>query len=381
MKNDFRVALTFSAELPGKIKIKTSAVTMHGIADKKRDGLINGLRARAVRDSLDFRKRKLSMMFNPVFGGFVFFSDAVGLGDEDAVGFARLFFDKLEEYFHVSVVYYHLIDIGDITPKGGCSSKIFDFEIFNYNFYEHRAVKTELTGAKNIKKLNELAEFVLAECSKFKFGDADEGSLAYTLAAKEKEEMSSDHVNINDEGDVDGRIGLSHESWMPLDPSENAPVLERGEPREIRKVSSVRIYFQKPGVRQVVWRFRDKPGTSSEKPILRVYVDDKMLWYERLDSRFGSRYIIFSDDYELCRTWVDIGYVNEKGMFTFVARSPIWPPKCFSKSLPKANSRKRVPKEISMIGASEGIPGGERLPVNLSDPGYGFSGLGIKKQG
>lgn len=348
MKNGIRIALTFDADLLGRIEVNAGDADTFG--DKKRKNSIKKLKEKAGRENVVFRKRNLPKTFISVFGGFVFFSDTV-----DVSGFAELFFDRLEKDFHINVLSYHFRDTGPVVLKAGYSSKILYFEIFNYNFHEHRAIKTEFTGAENIKKINKLAEIILAERLK-------------------TEALAAEEIPI-------GGIDEQPAGWSLLHPLKDVPVLETGEPREIFKASGVRIYFQKPNVRQVIWRFRDEPKTGSEKPILRVYADDKMLWYERLDSRYGRRYIIFSDDYELYRTWVDIGYVDEKGSFTFIARSPVWPPECLFKSLPKINSKKRAHKRISMIGASEGIPGGKRLPVNLPDPDDGFSGSGAGKIG
>ncbi len=149
----------------------------------------------------------------------------------------------------------------------------------------------------------------------------------------------------------------------------------------------VRIYFQKPNVRQVVWRFRRKPALSVYKPILRVYKDDYMLWYEVLDGYYGSRYIIFPEDLELSQTWAEIGYLTDEGNFIFIARSPVWPPSCLYKKLPKLNFERNI-KGMGMgdrifIGATESIPSGKNLPVNInittSGAGFSASGEGFLK--
>ncbi len=194
------------------------------------------------------------------------------------------------------------------------------------------------------------------------------------LAGEIPEICETEHVEQGK--NISEQIGLISLNWSLLSPAENIPLLETGEPVEISGESLVRIYFQKPNVRQVVWRFRKKPKAESSKPILRVYGDADMLWYEVLDGQLGSRYIIFPEGLELSQTWVEIGYLTEKGDFIFIARSPVWPPTCLLQKLPKLKLERNIEKGTVLIGATESIPGGMRLPVNITSSGAGFSASG-----
>ncbi len=385
MKNSLKVTLVFNQALLNKAKIKKIIYTKTQDEEKK-NSLIKKLKAKALRENIRFQKRKLPQSFNPVFKGYVLFSDKIKLNDEIFIDFADLFFGKLEEDFGINVINYSLIDTKD--------GAFFDFEIFNYNFTLHRAIKSEFTKAENIRKVNELAENIFTK-SKYESAnkkkkpakqlEKKELNIKKRKAIKKSNktvekpvfgvEVSKTDIKVN----IDEQINLISLNWSLLSPQESLPVLENGEPMEIRQNSWVRIYFQKPGVRQVVWRLRDKPKTDAARPILRVYKDNKMLWYELLDSLFGSRYIIFPDDYELPETWVEIGYASEKGEFIFIARSPIWPPSCLFKKLPKINSKKRISKGVVLIGATESIPGGRQLPIDVSGSGAGFFGSGAGK--
>ncbi|MCL4322535.1 MAG: hypothetical protein M0016_03645 [Deltaproteobacteria bacterium] len=392
MENSLKVTLIFNQDLLNKAKIKKTIYAK--ISDEKKEqGLIEKLKAKALDENIRFQKRKLPQSFEPVFKGYVLFSGETKLSDEILKSFANIFFDRLEENFGINVINYSLIEAKKGAIKENYKLKLLDFEIFNYNFNEHRAIKSELTKAGRIKEANELAETIFAKpklkpkLKKIVNKKAVRGKAIKENAPVEAfgvyeapEEQAAGRVEVSEEVikvDTREQVSLISLNWSLLSPSESLPVLESGEPAEIRQNSWVRIYFQKPGVRQVVWRLRDKPKTNSARPILRVYVDDKMLWYELLDNQFGSRYIIFPDDYELAKTWVEIGYILEKGEFIFIARSPIWPPACLFKRPPKINSKKRIPKGVALIGATEGIPGGRHLPVNLS----GGSGAGFLSPG
>ncbi len=426
MENSLKVTLVFNRDLLNKAEIK-KIIYVKIPDEKKKNNLIKKLEVKALDENIRFQKRKLPQSFNPVFKGYILFSEKIELSDKKLIDFADIFFDGLEENFGINVINYSLIDVKKDALKENYKLKLFDFEIFNYNFNEHRAIKNKLTVAGGAKEINELAETIFVKPElKVRVREKKPAKPALKKAFKIKEEKgvktSGEKVKpkkIVNEKAIRGKavkenepaeafrvfeapeeqaagavevseadtsagtreqVSLISLNWSLLSPSESLPVLENGEPEEIRQNSWVRIYFQKPSVRQVVWRLRDKQGTNSAKPILRVYVDDKMLWYELLDNEFGSRYIIFPDDYELAKTWVEIGYILEKGEFIFIARSPIWPPACLFKRLPKINSKKRIPKGVALIGATESIPGGRHLPVNLSGgSGAGFFAPGAGK--
>ena len=425
MENSLKVTLVFNRDLLNKAEIK-KIIYVKIPDEKKKNNLIKKLEVKALDENIRFQKRKLPQSFNPVFRGYILFSKKIELSDKKLIDFADIFFDGLEENFGINVINYSLIDVKKDALKENYKLKLFDFEIFNYNFNEHRAIKNELTKA-GAKEINELAETIFVKPElKVRAGGKKPAKPALKKAFKIKEEkgvktsgekakpkkivnekairgkavkenepaeafrvfeapeeQAAGAVEVSEADTSAGtreQVSLISLNWSLLSPSESLPVLENGEPEEIRQNSWVRIYFQKPSVRQVVWRLRDKQGTNSARPILRVYVDDKMLWYELLDNQFGSRYIIFPDDYELAKTWVEIGYILEKGEFIFIARSPIWPPACLFKRLPKINSKKRIPKGVALIGATESIPGGRHLPVNLSGgSGAGFFASGAGK--
>ena len=431
MKGDFQITVIFDPEIIIKTKSKAGRIIYSKNPDeKKKNKLIEKLEKKAVKDSLKYNRRRLSSLFTPVFAGRILFSgvaDLTGGGIEDLIGFGDALFGRIEENFGIDIVNYSLI--------GGRKPNFFDFEIFNYNFDTHKAVKSEFVKTPAVKKLSKIAEAVLAENKPAAAGKASKGTIrpkeekpalkavrqpkekaeakikpAKVKVSKEKEKikeyaektepetkaktsetgvLSGDVAEICEpeyaaqERNISEEIDLISLNWSLLSPSENIPVLEAGEPAEISGESSVRIYFQKPGVRQVVWRFRKKPEAQNSKPILRVYKDADMLWYEVLDGRLGSRYIIFPEGLELSQTWVEIGYLTEKGDFIFIARSPAWPPSCLSQKLPKLKMERKISKAAVLIGAPESIPGGKRLPVNITSSGAGFSasGAGITVSG
>jgi hypothetical protein len=174
--------------------------------------------------------------------------------------------------------------------------------------------------------------------------------------------------------DIHSEINLISLSWSSLSPKDTAPILEEGVPIEINNSSWIRMYFQKPRVRKIVWRLRDKPDADNLKPLLRVYADENMLWYETLDSLTGDKYIILSEDIELSRVWAELGYVAETNEFIFIARTPLWPPECLFKSSPvKYSLKKSLNNKICFIGATENLPEQNNL-VNtaFTSSGGGF---------
>ncbi len=446
MKYDFQITVIFDPETILKTKSKADKIIYSKNPDeKKKNKLIEKLEKKAAEDSLKFNRRRLSCLFTPVFSGCILFSGGADLtgGDvEDFISFGDAFFGSIEENFGIDIVNYSLIKGHKHKPN------VFDFEIFNYNFDTHRAVKSEFVKIPNVKKISKIAETVLAENKSAAGGKAgkkttkptkenpavktvkreiasssptprndtaeEKPALKTVKQAKEKSEgkkkvkrvqnvqdipevKTAPEVKIEPVGEITEicepeyaeqeknigeQIDLISLNWSLLSPSENIPVLEAGEPVEISGESLVRIYFQKPSVRQVVWRFRKKPEAESSKPILRVYKDVDMLWYEVLDGHFGSRYVIFPEELELSQTWVEIGYLTEKGGFIFIARSPAWPPACLLQKLPKLKLKRNISKDTVLIGATESIPGGRQLPVNITSSGAGFyaSGAGIKQR-
>ena len=446
MIDDFQITVIFDPEIIIKTKSKAGRIIYSKNPDeKKKNKLIEKLEKKAAEDSLKYNRRRLSSLFTPVFAGRILFSGGADLtgGDiEDLIGLGDALFGRVEENFGIDIVNYSLI--------GGRKPNFFDFEVFNYNFDTHKAVKSEFVKTPAVKKLSKIAEAVLTEnkpaaavkTAKKALKPTEEKPVSKTVkqlrekpeakpeekaeakakdkfkvkaeaahevkikpakvkAAKEKEKIQQyaektepeTKAKTSETGVLSGNIAgiceteyavqernISEEvdlmslNWSLLSPSENIPVLEVGEPAEISGESSVRIYFQKPSVRQVVWRFRKKPESQTSKPILRVYKDTDMLWYDVLDGRFGSRYIIFPEGLELSQTWVEIGYLTEKGDFIFIARSPVWPPSCLSQKLPKLKMERKISKAAVLIGATESIPGGKRLPVNITSSGSGFSG-------
>ena len=451
MKGDFQITVIFDPEIIIEAKSKAGRIIYSKNPDeKKKNKLIEKLEKKAAEDSLKYNRRRLSSLFTPVFAGCILLSggaDLTGGNIEDLIGLGDALFGRVEENFGIDIVNYSLI--------GGRKPNFFDFEVFNYNFDTHKAVKSEFVKTPAVKKLSKIAEAVLTENkpaaakktakktlkpteekpasktvkqlrekpeakteakAKDKFKEKSEPAPeakikpAKEKAPKEKEKiqeyaektkpktkakasetgvLSGDVAEICEteyavqERNIGEEIDLISLNWSLLSPSENIPVLEAGEPAEISGESSVRIYFQKPSVRQVVWRFRKKPEAQNSKPILRVYKDADMLWYEVLDGRFGSRYIIFPEGLELSQTWVEIGYLTEKGDFIFIARSPVWPPSCLLQKLPKLKMERKISKAAVLIGATESIPGGKRLPVNITSSGAGFSasGAGIAVSG
>jgi hypothetical protein len=415
MKNDFQITVIFDPEIILETKSKADKIIYSKNPDeKKKNKLIEKLQKKAAEDSLKFNRRRLSSLFAPVFSGCILFSggaDLTGGDTHDLIDFGDAFFGRIEENFGIDIVNYSLIKGHKHKPN------VFDFEIFNYNFDTHRAVKSEFVKIPNVKKISKMAETVLAENKSAAGGKAGKKTVKREIASSSPTPRNDDtteegkkrvkrvqnvqsipEVKIKPVGEITEicepeyagqeknigeQIDLISRNWSLLSPSENIPVLEIGEPVEISGESLVRIYFQKPSVRQVVWRFRKKPEAESSKPILRVYKDAYMLWYEVLDGHFGSRYIIFPEELELSQTWVEIGYLTEKGGFIFIARSPAWPPACLLQKLPKLKLERNISKDTVLIGATESIPGGRRLPVNITSSGAGFyaSGAGFTASG
>ncbi|MHB8231462.1 MAG: hypothetical protein ACYDDB_00990 [bacterium] len=401
MKDSVKITVIFNSELTFKTKKEIKKIIYSKNSDeKKKNKLAARLEKRAAEDSVRFRKRKLSRLFNPLFNGYIMFPGEKKLDEAALIYFAGLFFEKLEKDFAVNIINY--------TLNGAKDFNFFEFEVFNYNFDEHKAIKSEFVKPQNIRKIVGIAESILegsrpaksVEKAK-KAGSTDkktepekpaaaslrkspaeprpesytESYIVKPVEVNNKEEFTPDLSGAPEicEAFIEGigeRISAISLSWSLLSPAENIPVLETGEPVEIFQESLVRIYFQKPNVRQVVWRFRKKPDFEGSKPILRVYEGGDMLWYETLDGLSGSRYIIFPEDFELSRTWVEIGYLNDKGEFIFIARSPVWPPSCLLKKLPKLNLERKIREESRLIGL------GATESLSAVNPGGGFSGSG-----
>ncbi len=395
--NNIQIAVLFDPSLLKKNRVKSAKTIYSKNPDSKKNiELIKSLNKKASSQNLKFRKRKLSRLFAPVFGGFLLFKDVKHIEDDVLVNFGNRFFRGLEDAFDIRIVNFNLVEI----KKGiGCyCPKFFDFEVFNYNFNEHRAVKTEFTSSKNIGKISGMARKVLSETVKeapVKGQKKPAKKAGFSAAPPEpatrkplkktpqsppllEAEEESVFMEIRETSEIEERVKLISVNWSMLSPLENFPVLEKGEPAEIYEGSLLRMYYQKPRVRQVMWRLRNR-FKDGPKPILRVYSDDKMLWYEALNSISGSKYIFFPEDMELSGIWAEMGYVNEKGEFTLIARTPDWPPRCLLKKLPRIESKKRVPDKISLIGATECIPGGKRLPVSMYPSGAGLYGSGAGK--
>jgi len=398
MKDNIKITVIFNPELIDKTKKETKKIIYSKNSDeKKKNKLAVRLEKRAAEDSVKFQKRKLSRLFNPVFNGCIMFSGGKKLDEGALIYFADLFFEKIEKDFALNIINYSL--------KGAKDLIFFEFEIFNYNFDEHKAIKSGFVKPQNIKKIAEIAETVLKKSGNRenkntvksiekakKAVRTDNAGPKKTAAQKRRKTSPEPYIikaaKANEEefgsglsgapeicetfaeSDIGERISAISLNWSLLSPAENIPVLETGEPAEIFQESIARIYFQKPNVRQVVWRFRKKPGIESSQPILRVYEGGDMLWYETLEDLSGSRYIIFSEDLELSQIWVEIGYLTDKGEFIFIARSPAWPPSCLSKKLPKLNLERKIPKEIRLIGL------GATESLSAVNPGAGLSGSG-----
>ncbi|MHB1660922.1 MAG: hypothetical protein ACYCSQ_06390 [bacterium] len=402
MKDNIKITVIFNQKLIDKTKKETKKIIYSKNSDeKKKNKLASRLEKRAAEDSIEFQKRKLSRLFNPVFSGYIMFSEEKKLDEAALIYFADLFFEKLEEDFAVNIINYSLKAVKDLN--------FFEFEIFNYNFYEHKAIKSGFVKPQNIKKIAEIAEAVFKKSGNKenkntvksikkakKAVSADNAESKKTAAPKQRKSTHEQYVvkaakankdefpselsgapEISEtfaESNIGERISAISLNWSLLSPAENIPVLEIGEPVEIFQESIARIYFQKPNVRQVVWRFRKKAGIEGSQPILRVYEGGNMLWYETLEGLSGSRYIIFPEDIELSQTWVEIGYLTDKGEFIFIARSPAWPPSCLSKKLPKLNLERKIPKKIRLIG----LGATESLSAVNSGEGFSGSGAGIK---
>ncbi len=407
MNQDFLINVFFDTESVIKTKSITRKIIYTKNPDeKKKNKLVEKLEKKAAEDSLKFNRRRLSSLFVPVFSGCISFSIEKHLDGEyieNIVKFGNVFFGLIEENFGLDIIDYSLIDLKSSAEKKYKDRNFFVFEIFNYNFDTHKAVKSEFVKNPNIKKITKIAEDVLTggkhaanlkTAKKTVKPSEEESCVRKAPAAAETKtgKRITDALNAvspeicqteyaGQEKNMEEQVGLISLNWSLLSPSENIPVLEAGEPVEISGESMVRIYFQKPAVRKVVWRFRKKPKNESSKPILRVYKDLDMLWYETLDAPFGSRYIIFPEASELSQTWVEIGYLTENGKFIFIARSPEWPPACLLQKLPKLKMERNISKSTLLIGATESIPGGSRLPVNvnITNSGAGFSASGQDK--
>ncbi len=459
MKDDIFLTVIFDPEAIAKTTSKKDKVIYYKNDDiKQKIKIIEKLEKKAAEDSIKFNQRRLSSIFKPVFEGRILFYNNKSnilpeFNDADEfINFAGGFFERLKNHYGIDVIDYSAITLSSKSILKEYAPHVFDFEIFNYSFATHKAVKTDFVKSANIKKINEIAMHVIGEkkpvsaakqkpakvkeeaeaqpktIEKSKIGvkgrvqSAEKIKEPKILEKKQElkkqpikkpvSELSKNRISkkppskktveiessltdiipeiceveyVESEKNIGEQIGLISLSWSRLSPVENIPVLEHGQPVEISGENMVRIYFQKPNVRQVVWRFRQKPEVSAYKPILRVYKDDDMLWYEVLDGYYGSRYVIFPEDLELSQTWVEIGYLTDEGNFIFIARSPVWPPSCFYKKLPKLKLERKINGGRIFIGATESIPGGKNLPVNInittSGAGFSASGEGFTPSG
>ncbi|MFW0884836.1 hypothetical protein ACMCNP_07345 [Candidatus Acidulodesulfobacterium sp. H_13] len=390
MKSGFKFVIVFNIDKTGIKTDKTNKIIYTKVSDKKKkERLVENLKRRATDENVKFNKRRLSSLFNPVFDGFILLSGGLKstkLSEERLIDFSGLFFRKMEKDFGVNIVNYNLTHVKGVN--------LLHFEIFNYDFVSHKVVKSEFIKPKNVRKIGEFAETVMSGYNKVtekskkssnKEKRAENTAIKAVKAGKNKkvvrgaEEFAVKPPEICKtvtESNMEEQVDLISLNWRLLSPAENVPVLEVGEPEEISRNDWVRIYFQKPNVRQVVWRFKQKKQAFSVlRPTLRAYEGDNMLWYEALDGLSGSRYIIFSGNFELSQTWVEIGYLDDKNEFIFRARSPIWPPDCLIKKLPELNldTKRKIPKKIVLIGATENIHGSRTLPVDFTSSGVGIN--------
>ena len=464
MKEDIFLTVIFNPKAIARTTSKKDIVIYCKNPDiKQKTKILEKLEKKAAEDSIKFNQRRLSRIFKPVFEGRILFykgeSAAFPQFNEDGelINFAGEFFDRLKNHYGIDVINYSAINLSGKSMLKKYAQHVFDFEIFNYSFASHKAVKTDFVKSSNIKKLNKIAGYVIDEkksvstvkrkqaktkeeseikpetikkskksktddisavgsaekikepkiiekqerLKKSSVSETSKSAISKNPPSKKEVAIKSVLTNaaqeiceveyVENEKNIGEQISIISLSWSRLSPQENVPVLEPGAPKEIFAGNLVRIYFQKPNVRQVVWRLRQKPESPSSKPILRVYKDDDMLWYDVLESNFGSRYVILSEDLELSRTWAEIGYLTGEGNFIFIARSPVWPPPCLYKKLPKLKlERKIIGADNAMdarifIGATESIQSGKNLPVNInittSGAGFTASGEGFTGSG
>ncbi len=446
MKEDIFLTVIFDPETIARATSKKDKIIYRKNPEtEQKIKIIEKLEKKAAEDCIKFNQRRLSSIFKPVFEGrILFYNDEFNtlpeFNDHDEfIDFAGDFFERLKTHYGMDIIDYSAVTLSSKSILKEYAPHVFDFEIFNYSFTTHKAVKTDFVKSSNIKKLNEIARHIINEKKSIppakqkramtkkeaevkpktiknkskidikgeiqsveKIKEPKKQPIKNLVPELSKKPMSKKPLpkkvveiesNLTDlipeiceveyvenEKNIGEQIGLISLSWSRLSPSENIPVLEQGQPVEISGESLVRIYFQKPNVRQVVWRLRQKPEVSTYKPILRVYKDEDMLWYEVLDGYYGSRYVIFPEDLELSQTWAEIGFLTDDGNFIFVARSPVWPPSCLYKKLPKLKLERKI-KDMSnriFIGATESILGGKNLPVNINitSSGAGFSASG-----
>lgn len=358
---------------------------------KERSAIISGLKKKAAGDSIKFKKRKISSAFMPSFEGFLFFAGDAPPGSGLLIKLGRALCGRIEKDFGVNAFNFSIIDAGKSAESSRYSNIFLNFEFFNYSFHDHKAVKSEFAKSGNARKISALAQELLKKTEKSrsrrKLKDliskddvSPEIPSGYSAPGIECENIpEEDSGSVADIGEQVRIISLN---WSLLSPAENVPVLEKGEPEEILGASMVRIYFQKPNVRFISWRFRDFPRDSVSRRIMRIYRGKDMLWYESLDHAAGNKYIIFPEGIELSETWAEIGYIDERGGFRFTARTPEWPPSCLVKKLPELKGgrvRKIFKTDRALIGGTESIPGGRNLPVEITSSGAGLtdSGAGI----
>ena len=415
------VFLIFDDKIIEDFNIKKKKNIYAKLKDKKKySSVLNNLHITADEDSKLHNKRKIAKTFNPSLGGVLLIkNEKIRELEDDALleEFDRLC-RLIENDYGLNIFNYMLNEIYEEEKQ----EKYFEIETFNYNFISHRAVKSNLASdfvkelnhfieknffknikentkktdkEKNVKKdekaetktAKNAEEFKLKPAANLQTGLKEKPAANLQTRSKTKPEPEAIFETIKTAAaentepkvltDIHSEINLISLSWSSLSPRDTAPVLEEGIPIEINNSSWIRMYFQKPRVRKIVWRLRDKPDAAHLKPLLRVYADGNMLWYETLDSVGGDKYIILSEEIELSRVWAEIGYVDEKNEFIFIARTPVWPPECLFKSSPVRYSlKKSLNNKICLIGATENLPEQNNIGnTAFTSSGGGFYGI------
>ncbi len=366
MSSDIVIILSDKVKIIANSEKKKAAFLK--ISDKtKRKARIESLYKKANEDSKEFNKRKLLATFNPVIGGFISLNgDICGSDKNNLISLAGEFFNSLDKYFGIKVFNYMLYDIDKF-------SKFFQWEALNYSFSTHKVIRGNYIKSR-VKELNGLAEKIFSRYETHGAGinwtvNDIESASGQTAVKKKITGESEEEVLKPFKPDIwrniQTEVNLISAAWSLLSPKGITPVLEPGMPAEVNNASWIRIYFQKPQVRQITWRLRHNPEMKSVKPLVRVYADETMLWYETLSLLTGSKYIIFPEKLELSRTWAEIGYITDSGEFIFVARTPVWPPDCLFKPSPNKSAPRKIPKKLSLMGATESFKAGGIIPGSL----------------